>query len=228
MREVAIVPVLPGGPVEVVVRNLAPESPAVLAEGNAEQERGLTGQLEQPIDAAGGFQLVGQEDCGGTRVAEGAVGSIVSRHVEAEPVAQGLVAVRGRVWQKMFGGAAGADPGRGRPCREHGSQEGEVELCVVGGEGNVGMGEGLEGRQDVGQGRRLAGDHFRGDVVHGGGLGRNRYPGIDKGMEDRVKLAVPAVDPDDGNFDDAVGRWVETGGLEVNDKSGSIHVHSLF
>ena len=49
VREVAIVPVLPGGPVEVVVRNLAPKPPTMLAEGNAEQERGLTGR---PADSS--------------------------------------------------------------------------------------------------------------------------------------------------------------------------------
>ena len=57
MREVGIVPVLPGGPVEVVRRNLAPELTAMPAEGNAAQERGPAGEFQQAIDAARSFRL---------------------------------------------------------------------------------------------------------------------------------------------------------------------------
>ena len=64
------------------------------AEGNAAQERGPAGEVQQAIDAAGGFRLADQEGGRGEGVAHGAVQRMVAGHVEVQPVAKGLVAVR--------------------------------------------------------------------------------------------------------------------------------------
>ena len=85
MREVGIVPVLPGVPVEVVGRHFAPEPAAVLAEGDAALERRLAGELEQVLDAAGGLNLADQERRGGDGVAHGAVRRMVAGHVGPNP-----------------------------------------------------------------------------------------------------------------------------------------------
>ena len=105
VREVGIAPVLPSGPVEAVRGNVAPELAAALAEGNAAQERGLAGEFEQAIEAIRGFSLADQEGGGDKGVTHGGVRRLVAGHVEIQPVAQGLVAVRQRVRPDVPGNA---------------------------------------------------------------------------------------------------------------------------
>ena len=76
------------------------------------------------------------------------------------------------------------------------------------------------GRRRVCLGWRSAGDHLRGDVVSGGGLGRDGDLWIDEGMEAVVEDAVPEVHLDDGDRDDAVGVRVESGRFESEDEGG--------
>ena len=231
MREVGIVPVLPGGPVEVVGRHFAPEAAAVLAERDAALERRLAGELEQALDAAGGLNLADQERRGSDGVTQGAVRRMVAGHVEIQPVAEGLVAVRGGVRPEVPGDAQGADPGR-CPGRDRGLEESGIEGGVVGREGDGGIGERLKVGPDAVKGRRLAGDHGGGDVVDSGSFGRNGNFRIDQGVEEFAVAAALEVDADDGDFDNAVGRRVEAGGLDVDDESGNgrvcSHVHIMF
>ena len=217
--EIGIVPVLPCGPYEVVRGNLAPEPAAVLAEGNAAQEGGLAGELEQALDAACRFGLTDQEGGCDESVAHSAVRWLIAGHVEIQPVAQRLVAVRGSVGPEVPGNAQGADPGR-RPGRRGGDDKRSVEGSIVGHEGDGGISEGLEGGLNPVEGRRFAGHHRGGDVMDSRGFGRNRNSRVDEGMEKLPVAAAPEVDADDGDFDDAIGRRVESGGLEVDDESG--------
>ena len=107
------------------------ELAAVLAARNAALERGLAGELEQAIDAAGGFGLTDQEGNRNEGVAHGAVRRLVAAHVEIEPVAKCLIAVRGCVGPKVLGDAQGADPGR-IPGRRSGGNGERFVKCVVG------------------------------------------------------------------------------------------------
>ena len=104
MIEIGIVPVLPRGSYEVVLGNLAPGLAAVLAEGYAAEELGLAREPEQRLDAACGFGLADQE-CGGD---EGVAHGAMRRLVQIQPVAEGLVAVRGDVGPEVARNAQGA------------------------------------------------------------------------------------------------------------------------
>ena len=74
------------------------------------------------------------------------------------------------------------------------------------------------GRRRVCLGWRSASDHLRGDVVNGGGLGRDGDLWIDEGMEVVVEDAVPEVHLDDGDRNDTVGVRVESGRFETEDE----------
>ena len=113
-----------------------------------------------------------------------------------------------------------------------GLRKAESKPALWAAKGMAGSASASRAGRDAGQGRRLAGDHGGGDVVDSRGLGRNGNLGVDQGVEESAVAPALEIDADDGDFDDAVGRRVEAGGLDVDDESGSgrvcSHVRILF
>ena len=184
--------------------------------GACQRERGLAGELEQAFDAARGFRLANQKSGRNKGVAHGAERRLIPRHVEIQPVAEDLVAVRRSIRPEVPGNAQGADPGRG-PGRGGSSDERPVKGRIVGCEGDSGISECLEVGSKPVESWRLAGDHRGSDVVLGGGLRRNRDPGVDEGVEEFPVAARLEVDADDGDLDEAVGCRIEARGFGVDD-----------
>ena len=216
VKEVRVVPVLAGGPLEVVDRHLVPQKTAVFAERDMSKKRRGSGKFPDAVDAAGEMGLMDEKCSGGESVADGAVSWFVGSDRKGKAIAKRLVAERGKVRPQMLGDAEGADPWKGA-IGDDGFDEGHVEGGVVGCDGDGWVGEDPESWLDLVDGGKLAGDHVAGDVVDSRCFGLDGNTWVDEGVESRAVGAALEVDGNNGNFDDAVPGWVETGGFDIDD-----------
>ena len=168
------------------------------------------------------------------RQEHGAAGGIERRAVdvaarngvlELAGVAQVLEAEAMGERPEVLGEAHRARPAgivRGERCAKI-RQESGVETGVMRDQhiGTEGADRGGQGGEDLGQ-AGLARDVLRGEVMHGGGGGRDVALGVDEaGVQGLPGVLAPGgrvddADADGGNVDDAMLAGVEAGGFDVN------------